>query len=187
MPATMMTVDGFGVPVSVAGPDRGANVVLLGAAQHPLAAYDPLCARLHVAATRTIVVAADPRLDRKDVIDIMDNLNVPSGVLVGDRSGAELAWQVAAAHPERFTGLVVIDRGHPCVPDPNGVVRDAECRPVEINTTALVNTPATRAMAKASQRFVYSDFRLVQFSGRRNVEVATAQLAAEIVLRSSTW
>jgi pimeloyl-ACP methyl ester carboxylesterase len=187
MPATMMTVDGFGVPVSVAGPDRGANVVLLGAAQHPLGAYEPLCKRLHIAATRTIVIGADPRLDPKDIVDIMDNLNVPSGVLVGDRSGAELAWQAAAASPARFTGLVVIDRGHPRVPDPNGVVRDAECPPVEINTTALVNTPATRAMAKASQRFVYSDFRLVQFGARRDVEVATAQLAAEIVLRSSTW
>jgi len=27
----------------------------------------------------------------------------------------------------------------------------------------------------------------VEFGGRRNLEVATAQLAAEIVLRSSTW
>ena len=120
MPATMMTVDGFAVPVSVTGPDRGANVVLLGAAQHPLAAYEALCTRLHVAATRTIVIAADPRLDAKDVIDILDNVNVPSGVLVGDRSGAELAWQVAATSPERFTGLVVIDRGHPPVPQTHG-------------------------------------------------------------------
>lgn len=162
-------------------------MVLLGAAAHPLAAYAPLCARLHIAATRTIVIAADPRLNDKGVIDILDNLNIPSGVLVGDRSGAELAWEVAAARPERFTGLVVIDRGHPRVPDPHGVVRDPECPPVEINTTALVNSPAARAMAKASQSFVYSDFRLVQFSSRRDVEVATAQLAAEIVLRSSTW
>jgi hypothetical protein len=82
---------------------------------------------------------------------------------------------------------VVIDRGHPRVPDPSGVVRDPDCPPVEINTTALVTSPATRAVAKASQRFVYSDFRLVEFGGRRNLEVATAQLAAEIVLRSSTW
>jgi pimeloyl-ACP methyl ester carboxylesterase len=121
------------------------------------------------------------------VIEVLDALDVPSGVLVGDRLGAELAWEVAAVRPDRFTGLVVIDRGHPRVPDPNGVVRDPDCPPVEINTTALVNSPATRAVAKASQRFVYSDFRLVEFGGRRNVEVATAQLAAEIVLRSSTW
>jgi pimeloyl-ACP methyl ester carboxylesterase len=183
----MMTVDGFGVPVRVTGPERGAYVVLLGAAQHPVAAYEALCNRLHIAATRTVVIGAEPRIHTKAVIEILDNLEVPSGVLVGDRYGAELAWQVAAARPDRFTGLVVIDRGHPRVPDPHGVVRDPECPPVEINTTALVNSPATRAVAKASQRYVYSDFRLVEFSGRRNVEVATAQLAAEIVLRSSTW
>ncbi len=187
MPATMMTVNGIGVPVCVTGPDRGANVVLLGAAQHPVGAYEPLCSRLHVAAARTVVIAGDPRLDAKDVIDVLDRLDVPSGVLVGDRSGAELAWQVAAASPERFTGLVVIDRGHPRVPDPRGVVLDAECPPVQINTTALVNTPAARAMAKASQHFVYSDFRLVKFGTPRNAEHATAQLAAEIVLRSSNW
>ena len=183
----MMTVDGFSLPVCVAGPDRGSNVVLLGAAAHPLTAYEPLCMRLHIAATRTVVIGADPRLDAKSVSEILDTLNIPSGVLVGDRSGAELAWQVAAASPERFTGLVVIDRGHPRVPDPRGVVRDPECPPVEINTTALVNSPATRAVAKASQRYVYSDFRLVQFNARRDPEEATAQLAAEIVLRSTTW
>lgn len=182
-----MTVDGFGVPVHATGPERGPYVVLLGAAQHPVGAYDALCKRLHVAAARTVVIGADPRMKPKAVIDILDSLEVPSGVLVGDRFGAELAWEVAALRPDRFTGLVVIDRGHPRVPDPNGVVRDPDCPPVEINTTALVNTPATRAVAKASQRFVYSDFRLVEFGGRRNAEVATAQLAAEIVLRSSTW
>jgi pimeloyl-ACP methyl ester carboxylesterase len=183
----MMTVDGLRLPVRVTGPERGPYVILLGAAAHPLAAYDALCARLHIAAARTVVVGADPRTNTKAVIEILDTLDVPSGVLVGDRFGAELAWEVAAARPDRFTGLVAIDRGHPRVPDPHGVVRGPDCPPVEINTTVLVNSPATRAVARASQRFVYSDFRLVEFGGRRNVEAATAQLAAEIVLRSSTW
>lgn len=187
MPATMMTVDGFGLPVLVTGPERGPYVVLLAAAQHAPAAYETLCKRLHTAAVRTVVIGADPRLHAKAVVDILDTLDVPSGVLVGDRHGAELAWEVAAARPDRFTGLVVIDRGHPAVPDPNGVIRDPDCPPVEINTTALVNTPACRKWAKASQRLVYSDYRLVEFGGRREADVATAQLAAEIVLRSSTW
>lgn len=187
MPATMMAVDGFGVPVDVSGPERGVYVVLLCAAQQPPAAYDALCRRLHTAAVRTVVIGADPRMHTKSVIAILDSLEVPSGVIVGDRSGAELAWQVAAARPDRFTGLVVIDRAHPRVPDPDVVNPDPDCLPVEVNTTALVTTPAARAMAKASQRFVYSDYRLVEYSGRRNAEVATAQLAAEIVLRTSTW
>ena len=56
-----------------------------------------------------------------------------------------------------------------------------------MNTTALVSTPAARAVAKASQRYVYGEFRLVDLLGRRNAQDATAQLAAEIVMRTSTW
>ncbi|MGI9124527.1 MAG: alpha/beta hydrolase [Mycobacterium sp.] len=187
MAATLMTVDGFPVPVSVSGPDKGPYVVLLGAAQHAPAAYDSLCERLHIASVRTVVIGADPRLHPKAVIAILDALDVPWAILVGDRFGAELAWELAAARPDRITGLVVVDRGHPRVPDPHGVVHDPDCPPVEINTTALVTSPAARAVAKASQRFVYSDYRLVDFAARRNAAVANAQLAAEIVLRTSSW
>ena len=187
MPATLMTVDGFPVPVSVTGPEKGPYVVVLGAAQHAPAAYDSLCERLHVAAARTVVIGADPRLHPKAVVSVLDTLEVAWAVLVGDRFGADLAWEAAALRPDRFTGLVVIDRGHPRVPDPHGVIRDPDCPPVEMNTTALVTTPAARAVAKASQRYVFSDYRLVDFAGRRNAAESTAQLAAEIVLRSSTY
>jgi pimeloyl-ACP methyl ester carboxylesterase len=108
-------------------------------------------------------------------------------LLVGDRVGGELAWELAATRLDRFIGLVVIDRGHPRVADLNGVIRDDGCPPVEMNTTALVSTPASRAVAKASQRYVYGEFRLVDLLGRRNAQDATAQLAAEIVMRTSTW
>jgi pimeloyl-ACP methyl ester carboxylesterase len=188
MPPTIRTVDGFVLPVTVTGPGKGPCVLMLGAAQHPPAAYEALCKRLHNSAARTVFVGGDPRLQSKNVIEILDALEIPSGVLFGDRFGAELAWEVAAAHPERFIGMVVVDRGHPRVPDPHGVTRDTDCPPVEINTTVLVSHPAARAAAKASQRFVYSDFRLVEFGGRAaNGEMVTAQLAAEIVLRTSTW
>ena len=62
MPSTMVTVDGFPVPVDVAGPDKGSVVVLLGAAQQAASAYDAVCQRLHTASLRTIVVGPDPRL-----------------------------------------------------------------------------------------------------------------------------
>ncbi len=182
-----MTVDGFPVPVSVTGPDRGPYVVLLAAAQHAPAAYTTLCERLHTASVRTVVIGADPRLHPKAVVAILDALDVPWAILVGDRDGAELAWELAAGRPDRFTGLVVVDRGHPRIPDPHGEVRDPDCPPVEINTTALFTSPPARAAAKASQRFVYSDYRLVEFIARRNAAMATAQLAAEIVLRTSSW
>ena len=187
MPATLMTVDGFPVPVSVTGPEKGPYVVLIGAAQHASAAYDTLCERLHIASVRTVVIGADPRLHPKAVVAILDTLEVPWAVLVGDRFGAELAWEAAAMRPDRFTGLVVIDRGHPRVADPHGVIRDPDCPAVEMNTTALVTSPATRTLAKASQRFVYGDYRLVDFANRRGAAESTAQLAAEVVLRSSTY
>jgi len=65
--------------------------------------------------------------------------------------------------------------------------RDEHCPPVELNTTALVSTPAARAVAKASQRYVYGEYRVVELLGRRNAADSTAQLAAEIVMRTSTW
>jgi pimeloyl-ACP methyl ester carboxylesterase len=187
MPSSMMTVDGFPVAVEVAGPENGSTVVVLGAAHHPPSAYGAVCQRLHTASLRTVVVGAEPRLTAKAVIGILDVLGVRWGVLVGDRIGAELAWELAATRLDRFTGLVVIDRGHPRVADPTGMIRDEHCPPVEISTTALVSTAAARAVAKASQRYVYGDFRLVDLLGRRNAQESTAQLAAEIVLRTSNW
>jgi pimeloyl-ACP methyl ester carboxylesterase len=187
MLSSMVTVDGFPVPVDVAGPEKGSAVVLLGAAQHSPAAYDGICQRLHTASLRTVVIGADPRLTGKAVVGILDALDVRWALLVGDRHGGELAWELAATRLDRFIGLVVIDRGHPRVPDPTGTVRDEHCPPVEMNTTALVSTPASRSVAKASQRFVYGDYRLVDLLGRRSAADSTAQLAAEIVMRTSTW
>jgi len=183
----MMTVDGFPVPISVSGSEKSPAVVLLGAAQQAVAAYDAVCQRLHTASLRTVVIGADDRLTAQAVPGLLDTLGVRWAVLVGDRVGADLAWVLAATRLDRFTALVVVDRGHPAAPDQSGTIRDAHCPPVEMNTTALVSTPAARAAARASQRFVYGDFRIVDMLGRRNVAESTAQLAAEIVLRTSTW
>ena len=146
-----------------------------------------MCQRLHTASLRTVVIAPDPRLTAKSVVGVLDALDVRWALLVGDRVGGELAWELAATRLDRFIGLVVIDRGHPRVADLTGAIRDEQCPPVEMNTTALVSTPAARAVAKASQRYVYGDFRLVELLGRRNAQESTAQLAAEIVMRTSTW
>lgn len=181
------TVDGFAVPVDIAGPETGSVVVLLGAAQQPAAAYEALCERLHTANLRTVVMVTDPRLTPKSVLGIMDVIGVRWAVLVGDRAGADLAWELAASRLDRFTGLVVIDRGHPRVADSSGHQGVSDCPPVEMNTTALVSSPAARATVAASQRFVYGDFRMVDMLARRNVSESTAQLAAEIVMRTSTW
>lgn len=183
----MTTVDGFPIQVNVTGPDKGSVVVLLGAAQRALTTYEPVCERLHTASLRTIAIGPDQRLTPKSVIGVLDVLDISWSVLVGDRAGGELAWELAATRLDRFTGLVAIDRGHPRVADLAGVIRDDHCPPVEINTTALVSTPASQAVARASQRYVYGEYRVVELLARRNAQESTAQLAAEIVLRASTW
>lgn len=68
-------------------------------------------------------------------------------MLVGGGVGDGLAWGLAAAHPERFTGLVVFDCGHPRVADPEGMVRDEDCPHVQVGTTVLVSTPAAHTVA----------------------------------------
>ena len=183
----MVTVDGVPVAVEVAGPDTGGVVVLLGAAQPGARAYDAVCQRLHTATLRTIVIYPDPQLTAKAVVGVLDALGVRWGLLVGDRLGGELAWELAATRLDRFIGLVVIDRGHPRVQDQTGVVRDEHCPPVELNTTVLVSNPGARAVAQASQRYVYGEYRLVELLSRRNAGESTAQVAAEIVMRTSTW
>jgi pimeloyl-ACP methyl ester carboxylesterase len=187
MRSPTISVDGVCVPVEVNGPEKGSVVVLLAAAHQAPAAYAHVCERLHTASLRTVVIGPDSRLTAKAVIGILDELEIRWALLVGDRLGAELAWELAATRLDRFIGLVVIDRGHPRVADLAGVIRDEHCPPVEMNTTALVSNPAARSVARASQRFVYGDYRLVELLGRRNAADATAQLAAEIVMRTSTW
>jgi hypothetical protein len=142
----MTTLDGFPVPIAVAGPEKGVVVVLVGDGQRPPAAYDAVCDRLHTAGLRTVVVGFDPRLTPKSVVGILDAVGI--------------GWAV--------------------------VVCDEHCPPVEIGTTVLVSSAATRAVARESQRFVYSEYRVVDL-GRRTVQESTAQLAAEIVLRTSAW
>ena len=114
----MTTVDGFPIQVCDTGPEKGSVVVLLCSAQRALTAYEAVCERLHTASLRTIVIGPDQRLTPKSVVGILDVLDVGWGVLVGDRDGAELAWELAATRLDRFTGLVVIDRGHPRVAEP---------------------------------------------------------------------
>ncbi len=183
----MVTVDGFGVPVQVGGPETNSVVLILGAAQQAPAAYDAVCQRLHTASLRTVVVGAEPQLTAKAVVGVLDSLSIGWALLVGDRLGGELAWELAATRLDRFTGLVAVDRGHPRVPDPTGVIRDEHCPPVELNTTVLVSSKDTRTMALNSQRFVYGDYRVVDLLGRRSAAESTAQLATEIVMRTSTW
>lgn len=177
-------IEGFEVPVTVCGPDNGRIVVMLDATTQESDAYDMVRERLHLAMFRTVVIPTDGSLSPKSTIDILDRLKVPGGLLVGDGAGGELAWLLAAIQRERFTGLVTVDVGHPRAPDKSGVIRDEHCAAVEVDTTVLVSTRATQAVARASRRFVHGEFRLAELAGPRKSRHFTTQLAAEIVLRS---
>ncbi|MCV7305204.1 alpha/beta fold hydrolase [Mycobacteroides immunogenum] len=184
----VVTIDGRTVQVNVSGPDKGTTVVMLAAAGHFALSYRSVCERLHTAGLRTAVIGHDPHLHAKAITGVLDDIGVKVALLVGDRAGGELAWDLAASKLDRFIGLVAIDRGHPRVADRAGLIRDKHCPPVEINTTVLVTSDATRAIARASQRFVYGDYRIVELMGRRSAtRDLTPELAAEVVLRSSSW
>jgi pimeloyl-ACP methyl ester carboxylesterase len=54
----------------------------------------------------------------KFVMDLADTLGVPSFALGGNSLGGQIAWAVAAAHPERVKKLILIDAaGYELVPE----------------------------------------------------------------------
>jgi pimeloyl-ACP methyl ester carboxylesterase len=177
-------IEGVQVPVILSGPEKGRAVIMFDEKPNRTGAYDIVRQRLHMATFRTIVIPTDAKLSPKSVVDMLDRLKVSSGLLVGDRTGGELAWEVAATERERFTGLVVIDAGHPRAPDVDGVIRDGHCPAVQVDTTALVSTRALHAVAEASRRYVHGDFRLAELAGPRRSRHFIAQLATEIVVRA---
>jgi pimeloyl-ACP methyl ester carboxylesterase len=146
--------------------------------------YHAVRDRLHVARLRTVFIAADPRLTAKSTAGILDSLDLSAGVVVGDREGARLAWQLAATCQDRFTGLVAVDCGHPRAADAIGAVQDPDCPLVDVDTTVLVGAERTNAAVRASMKYVRGEFRLVDLAGWRGSQHFVAQLTAEIVLRS---
>lgn len=186
-PPVLIPVTGLTAPVGVGGDEKGVVVVIIGTENRPPAAYAAVCQRLHVAGLRTVVIGFDERLSTKSVVGILDELGVGWAVLMGDRAGADLAWELAARELGRFVGLVVVDHGHPRVPNPVGVVRDPDCPPVTIATTVLTGHDSAHAVALESQRYVHADYRVVEFDQAHVVGESVAQLAAELVLRVNSW
>ena len=188
MELTHVAVGNGNCTVRIDGPESKHTVLLLPGAGDGPDVYDGVCERLHNSDLRTIVPEDITGLDETAVMGLLDELKVGWVNLVGSREGAELALSLAARQFGRFASLVVADRGHPAAPDAAGAVRGSDCPAVELPTTVMVGDPDRRAEADASGRFVYSDFRVVQLDGVSNVPAAAAaELATEIVLRTSPW
>jgi hypothetical protein len=159
------TVDGLRVPVHVGGLNNGRVVIIFDKARHGTSLYEAVCHGLHVARIRTVLVGVDRHLTAKSAVGVLDALRVRAALLVGDGVCAELAWELAATHHQRFTGLVVIDSGHPRVADVTGVIRDEHCSHVHADTTMLISDHAAGAVARTSRRCVLGEFRVTELAG----------------------
>lgn len=177
-------IDGTTTEVTLSGPVSDRTVILIDKPTDPSAACDTLRERLHVARFRTVAIPAYSGLTAKSIVGFLDQLRIAGGLLVGDSAGAELAWDLAATYRERFTGLLVIDCGHPAVPGVEGSIRDRTCPAVDVDTTIMASSRFAYAVASASRRHVHGDFRMVELSGPRGSRHFIAQLATEIVVRA---
>lgn len=181
MELTRVAVGSGSCTVRIDGPVSKHAVLLLPGKGDPVDLYDDVCERLHHSDLRTVAVESIENLDETSAVVLLDELNIAWVNLVGHREGADLAWLLAARQFGRFASLIAVDRGHPSASDIAGVP------PVEVPTTVVVGSGG-RAIADASGRFVYSDFRVTELPGVDDVvKSAPAELATEIVLRTSPW
>jgi pimeloyl-ACP methyl ester carboxylesterase len=67
----------------------------------------------------------------RDLIAVLDHAGVEQAVLVGHSMGAHIVARLAAEHPERVAGIVLVDGGLPMPADPH----DWDDEPVDIDPT----------------------------------------------------
>ncbi|APE36037.1 hypothetical protein BOX37_21240 [Nocardia mangyaensis] len=187
MKSRQITVGDRAWTVRVDGPSSRHNVLLLPDADDPADVFDQVCARLHESDLQTVVVESVDGLDPAAVHTILDALELPYVNVAGRGAGGALAWRVCAGRFGRFMSLVVADHGHPAVPDAEGNAPDAACPPLELPVTMLVTKSLPRAVADASGRYVYGEFRVVPLEVDNIATEAGHELATEIVLRTSLW
>lgn len=173
------------VSVRIDGPVSRHSVVVLPGAGEDLDRYTALCERLHNSELRTVVVASTAT--PADVTAVVRELGLTWANLLGNGTGATLAWQVAARGAGIYGSLTVIDRGHPAVPDAAGQVLESACPPVEMPTTMLLGPNADPKVAELSGRRVYADFRVVHVAAADVVKDAMRELATEVALRTTPW
>ncbi|WP_094287448.1 hypothetical protein [Mycobacterium lehmannii] len=168
--------------VDVSGPAHGHAVVMLQDPDADSGFTDAVRARLHVALLRTVVITAHRRPQAELILNNLRRLGISWSLLIAHRGLGPLAWTMAARHRERFSGLIVVDCGHPRVADAAGTVVDPHCPPVVADTTALVSDNTDITVARASGQYVHGQFRLAKLAKRTDDRVA--QLVTEIVLHT---
>lgn len=174
--------------VRVDGPNSRHAVLLLPGLGDSVDVYDDVCERLHSSELRTFAVESVAGLGEDAMIGLLDELKLGWVNLVGSGEGADLAWLLAARTFGRFASLVVADSAHPGVAGPRGNPQVSSCPAVELPTTVLIGKSTPRSCAEESGRRVFADFRIVELADVDNVPAqAGAEMASEIVLRTSSW
>ena len=110
------------------GPDSGEPVLLLHGFPQDHREFELITPRLHAAGLRTYALdqrgysagarplpVADYRLAEPvaDAVAVLDALGVDAAHVVGHDWGAQVAWMLAARHPERVRTLTAISVPHP--------------------------------------------------------------------------
>jgi pimeloyl-ACP methyl ester carboxylesterase len=120
-PSVFLTVAGIRLHVRDTGPRDAPALILLhgfGSSLHTWDAWaETLCARFRVIRFDLPgfgLTGPDPTGDYSDtramtiIIALMDALHVGRATFIGNSLGGKLAWQFAAAHPDRIARLVLI-------------------------------------------------------------------------------
>lgn len=166
--------------IRVHGPSGGYSVlVLAGDATSPK--VEAVVARLNESGLQTVVPEDLTGHTVSSLISVTEQLKLRWLTLVGIGAGADLAWHAAAEQGYRFSSLVIAELPHPAV---SGT--DPSCAAIQIPTTFLLNSTQAAEAGPNVGRKVWADYRHVTV-GARSVLDAPAELASEIVLRTSTW
>ncbi len=119
---------GLTFDVYESGPSEGRPVLLLHGFPQDHREFDLMLPRLHAAGLRTYaldqrgyspgarptpVTEYDLSEPAADAVAVLDALGLESAHVVGHDWGAQVAWLLAAAHPERVTTLTAISVPHP--------------------------------------------------------------------------
>lgn len=121
-PGRMAALSAGATHVVESGPEGAPPVVLIHGLGTPAQAWGPLAQRLNGAGYRTVAFDLygrglsdrparphDVRLYARQVTDLLDEAGIDAPVpLVGFSMGAIVATEVAAAHPERVSGIALL-------------------------------------------------------------------------------
>lgn len=156
-------VDVAGVRLHYVDEGRGAPLILLNASYLNLSSWRAVASRLKaghrvirldfptVGLSRAISEQAlDIKAFEGQVLGLMDHLKIDKATLAGTSSGAIVAFRLAAAHPERFDRLVLVNAA--------GLPRTAATDPLrERQRAADAPAPGSRAFWRQSLADNFAD------------------------------